>query len=57
MMISVPLKSVGISDYRDIMIAFKWVDSDTDVKTMEQMYTEGDAAPIGRLCYTFQNHK
>ncbi len=57
MMISVPLQAIGITDYRDIMIAFKWVDSDTNVTTMEQMYTEGDAAPIGRLCYTFQNHK
>lgn len=56
-MISVPLSAIGIKDYRDIMIAFKWVDSDTNVTTMEQMYTEGDAAPIGRLCYTFQNHK
>lgn len=57
MMISVPLESIGVRDYRDIMIAFKWVDSDTNVKTMAQMYSEGDIAPVGRLCYTFQNHK
>ncbi len=57
MMISVPLSSVGIRDYNDIMISFKWVDSDTNVTTMEQMYSEGDAAPLGRLCYTFRNHR
>ena len=57
MMISVPLEAIGIKDCRDIMIAFKWADSDTNITTMEQMYTEGDAAPVGRLCYTFQNHK
>lgn len=57
MMISVPLEAIGINDYRDIMIAFKWADSDTNITTMEQMYTEGDIAPIGRLCYTFRNHK
>ena len=57
MMISVPLSYIGVKDYRDIMIAFKWVDSDTNVTTMAQMYSEGDAAPLGRLCYTFRNHK
>ena len=56
-MISVPLEAIGIRNYRDIMIAFKWVDSKTEITAVEQMYTDGDAAPIGRLCYTFQNHK
>ena len=56
MMITVPLEYIGISDSSDIKIAFKWVDSDTKITTMEQMYSEGDIAPLGRLCYTFQNH-
>ena len=54
-MIRVPLASVGIYDYNDIAIAFKWVDSDTKITTMAQMYSEGDAAPIGRFGYVFKN--
>ena len=34
---------------------FKWVDSDSKMTTMEQFYTDGDAAPLGRLNYTYQN--
>lgn len=56
-MIKVPLQFLDIYSFEDIMIAFKWVDSKTEIKTMEQMYSEGDAAPLGRLCYTFINHK
>ena len=56
-MIRVPLSSIGIYDCSDIMIAFKWVDGTTNVTSMEQMYTDGDAAPLGRLSYTFRNHK
>ena len=32
---------------------FKWVDSDSKMTTMEQFYTEGDVAPLGRLNYIF----
>jgi hypothetical protein len=32
---------------------FKWVDSDSKMTTMEQFYTEGDVAPLGRLNYVF----
>jgi hypothetical protein len=32
---------------------FKWVDSDSKLTTMEQFYTEGDVAPLGRLNYVF----
>ncbi|MBO4868817.1 MAG: hypothetical protein J5585_03805 [Clostridia bacterium] len=56
-MIRVPLSSIGIYDCSDIMIAFKWVDGTTNVTSMEQMYTDGDVAPLGRLSYTFRNHK
>ena len=54
-MIRVPLASVGIYDHNDIAIAFKWVDSDTKITTMAQMYSEGDAAPVGRFGYVFRN--
>ena len=57
MMIKVPLASLGINDYKQIRFAFKWVDSNTKVTTMEQMYCEGDCAPVGRLDYIFQNYK
>lgn len=57
MMISVPLKALGIYDYNDIKLAFKWADSDTRIKNAEQFYTDGDGAPVGRLCYVFCNHK
>ncbi len=57
MMIKVALSDLGITDYSQIKFAFKVVDSDTKITTMEQMYSEGDCAPLGRLCYVFQNYK
>ena len=55
MMIRVPLSALGIYDYNDIAISFKWVDSDTAITTAAQLYSEGDAAPIGRFGYTYRN--
>ncbi len=57
MMIKVPLASLGINDFHQIKLSFKLVDSHTKVTTMEQMYSEGDVAPLGRLDYVFQNYK
>lgn len=57
MMIRVPLESLGITDYSKIMFTFKWADANTSITTMEQMYTDGDCAPLGRLNYVFQNYK
>ena len=57
MMIRVSLEDLGITDYNKIKFAFKWVDSNTKITTMEQMYSEGDCAPLGRLSYVFQNYK
>lgn len=57
MMIKVALEDLGITDYNKIKFAFKWVDSNTKITTMEQMYSEGDCAPLGRLSYVFQNYK
>ena len=56
MMIRVALADIGIPDYSQISIAFKWADSDTKITTMEQMYTEGDCAPHGRFSYVFKNY-
>ena len=56
MMIAVPLSMLGIENYKEIEIDFKWADSDTMITTMEQFYCEGDAAPLGRMNYTYQNY-
>jgi len=55
MMIEVPMEMLGITNPTGIKLQFKWADSKTEIITMEQFYTDGDAAPLGRLNYTFQN--
>lgn len=55
MMIAVPQEMLGITNPCGIKFQFKWADSRTEITTMEQFYTDGDAAPLGRLNYTFQN--
>lgn len=58
MMISVPLSMLGIDNYNEIYLEFKWADADKNIKysTMEDFYTYGDVAPIGRLNWIFQNY-
>lgn len=53
MMIAVPLEMLGVQHCDYVNLHFKWMDSETKVTTMEQFYTEGDAAPLGRLNYVF----
>ncbi len=57
MMIEVPLDMLGIKNYNGICIEFKWFDADSGVYVdeMEDFYTYGDAAPLGRLNYVYQN--
>ena len=55
MMIAVPMEMLGISNPNGIKLQFKWADSESKLTTMEQFYTEGDIAPLGRLNYTYQN--
>ncbi|MBQ5793914.1 MAG: hypothetical protein IIW17_07830 [Clostridia bacterium] len=55
MMIAVPMDLLGITNPSGIKLQFKWADSDSKIETMEQFYTDGDAAPLGRLNYTYQN--
>lgn len=57
MMIRVPLSSLGITDYNDVSFSFKWADSESVINTMEQMYTDGDTMPHGRLNYYFTNNE
>ena len=54
MMVAVPLEAIGVEYYNRIDLAFKIVDSKSAVNTMEQMYEDGDAAPLGRLNYTYK---
>ncbi len=56
MMVSVPLSTLGISNYKEVYFTFKIADSDTKINTMEQFYTDGDVAPLGRTNYVFQNY-
>ena len=57
MMIAVPLEMLGIENFKEISIEFKWFDADSGVYVdeMEDFYTYGDAAPLGRLNYVYQN--
>ncbi len=55
MMIAVPQELLGITNPNGIKLQFKWADSRSEITTMEQFYTDGDAAPLGRLNYTYQN--
>ncbi len=56
MMVSVPLSTLGVTDARQVYFTFKVADSDTKITTMEQFYTDGDVAPLGRTNYVFQNY-
>ncbi|MBE6652695.1 MAG: hypothetical protein E7610_04680 [Ruminococcaceae bacterium] len=56
MMIAVPLEMLGIEGYKEINVEFKIADSDTVYDEMEDFYCDGDAAPLGRLNYIFQNY-
>ena len=56
MMISVPQEMLGIESFDKLNFEFKWADSDTVYDEMEDFYCDGDAAPLGRLNYVFQNH-
>ncbi len=56
MMLTVPMEMVGIEGYKEICMQFKWADSKTSYDEMEDFYIDGDAAPLGRLNYVYQNY-
>ena len=58
MMIAVPLSMLGIENYKEIYLEFKWADADQNTKytTMEDFYLYGDVAPLGRLNWIYQNY-
>ncbi len=55
-MIAVPLELLGIENYYAVELEFKWADSTTTYNEMEDFYCDGDAAPLGRLNYVYQNY-
>lgn len=55
LMITVPRSALGLTS-DNVKFCFKWADSKQKITTMEQMYTDGDTAPHGRLNYLFQNY-
>lgn len=58
MMIEVPLDVLGVEDYRQIYLEFKWADADEGIifDEMEDFYLYGDVAPAGRLNYIYQTY-
>mgnify|MGYP003297071563 CR=1 FL=1 len=57
MMLEIPLSLLGITDYRQICLEFKWADSTVPINEMEDFYCEGDAAPLGRMNWVYRNCK
>jgi len=57
MMVEVPLAMLGITDYKNIVLEFKWADSAAGIDAMEDFYCEGDAAPLGRMNWVYRNTK
>lgn len=58
-MVVVPRRALGINS-DNISLQFKWIDSTTNINTIEQLYIDGDAAPIGRPDFPYvagSNHK
>jgi hypothetical protein len=56
MMVAVPLELLGIEGYLEIDVEFKVADSRSVYDEMEDFYCDGDAAPLGRMNYVFQNY-
>ena len=56
MMIEVPMALLGIDNYEEIDLEFKWADSKNVYDEMEDFYCDGDIAPLGRLNYVYQNY-
>lgn len=52
MMVAIPKSALGISTDK-FAIQFKWTDNCTPGDIFS-FYTDGDAAPIGRLNYVYQ---
>jgi hypothetical protein len=50
---TIPKELLGLAGSEKYKLCFKWADSRTEISRMEDFYTKGDAAPIGRLNFVF----
>jgi len=50
-MLKIPRKAIGLDNVPEFNLEFKWLDSRDRIHSIEDFYTSGDAAPIGRLNY------
>lgn len=50
---TIPKELLGLAGSDKYKIRFKWADSRTEITRLEDFYTKGDAAPIGRLNFVF----
>ncbi len=57
LMVAVPMEYFG-GDCERIYLEFKWADADQGAafRTAEDFYTNGDAAPLGRLNWIYRNY-
>ena len=55
-MFSVPMEYLGITACDRICLQFKAVDSDTLIDEAEDLYIEGDCAPLGRPNFIYQTY-
>ncbi len=56
MMVAVPQSMIGCEGYLELCMQFKWADSETSIDEMEDFYCDGDAAPLGRMNFVYQNY-
>ena len=52
--LTVPKRTLGLSDEAPVSVSFKWADQVGDAPTVEDFYTLGDTAPYGRLSYRYE---
>ena len=50
--LAIPKKALGITDEMEVQLQFKWADNYQD-NNVYSFYTDGDAAPIGRLNFVY----
>ena len=56
MMVAVPQSMLECKGYLELCMQFKWADSETSIDEMEDFYCDGDAAPLGRMNFVYQNY-
>ncbi len=56
MHIQVPRRALGL-EKKKISFQFKWADSTNKYMSVEDLYTNGNTAPLGRVNYIFENQE